>query len=45
MCDPFADEQWKATITEVETLKAMIAWEVVDQTVGMNVLQSNEHSS
>ena len=40
MHGPFADEYWKAAITEVETLKAMNALEVVDHTEDMNVLQS-----
>ena len=30
----------EATVTEVETLEAMDAWEVVDQIEDMNVLQS-----
>ena len=36
----FADEYWRATITEVETLEAMNAWKVFDHTEDMNVLQS-----
>ena len=30
MSGPFADEYWKAAVTEIETLEAMGAWEVVD---------------
>ena len=37
---PFADENWKVAITEVETLEVMNAWEVVDHIKDMNVLQS-----
>ena len=37
---PLADKYWKAAITVVKTFKAMNAWEVVDHTKDMNVLQS-----
>ena len=37
---PFADKYCKAVITEVESLEAMNAWEVVDHTKNSNVLLS-----
>ena len=40
MHGPFADEYWKATITEIETLEAMNAWQVVDCAEDMIVLHS-----
>ena len=40
MHSPFANKYWKAVITKVDTLEAMNAWEVVDHTEDMNVLQS-----
>ena len=40
MSGPFADEYWKAAVTEIETLEAMGAWEVVDRTDDMNVIDS-----
>ena len=40
MHGPFADESWKAVITEVETLEAMNAWEVFDCNGDMNIFQS-----
>ena len=39
MCGPLADEYWNAAIIKVETLEAKIAWEVVDHTEDINVLQ------
>jgi len=40
MNGPFKESYWKAACTEVETLEGMDAWEVVDRTDKMNVLQS-----
>ena len=40
MNGPFADEFWKAAVTELETLEGMDAWEIVDQTDEMNVIDS-----
>jgi len=36
----FAEEFWKAAVTEIETLEAMGAWEIVDKTDEMNFLDS-----
>ena len=38
MDSEFADEFWKAAVTEIQILEAMGAWEVVDQTPDMNVI-------
>ena len=40
MSGPFADEYWKAAVTEIETLESMGAWEVVDRKEDMNVIDS-----
>ena len=40
MNGPFADEYWKAAVTEIETLQGMDAWNVVDKTDDMNVIDS-----
>ena len=40
MNGPFADEFWKAAITELETLEGMDAWEIVDQTEDTNIIDS-----
>ena len=40
MHSPFADKYWNTSISEVESLEAMNAWEVFDNTKDMNVLQS-----
>ena len=40
MSGPFADEYWKAAVTEIETLEGMDAWDVVDKTDDMNVIDS-----
>ncbi|KAL7465925.1 hypothetical protein ACHAXS_006230 [Conticribra weissflogii] len=40
MNGPFANEYWKAAVTEIETLEGMDAWEVVDQQPDMNVIDS-----
>ena len=40
MNGPFAAEYWQAACVEVETLKEMDAWEVIDREDGMNVLPS-----
>ena len=40
MDSEFAEEFWKAAVTEIETLEAMGAWEVVDKTDEMNVIDS-----
>ena len=40
MYGPFANEYWKAAVTDVETLEAMNAYIVVDCNEDMNVLQS-----
>ena len=42
MHDPFVDEYWKVANSEVETFEATNAWEVVDHTKDMNVLQSTQ---
>ena len=34
----FADEYWKAAVTEIETLENMNAWGIVDRPVDNNVL-------
>jgi len=39
MNGPFKKEYWEAAVKEVETLEGMDAWEVVDKTDDMNVLQ------
>ena len=36
----FADEYWDASVSEIETLESMKAWEVVDREYDMNVLRS-----
>ena len=38
MNGPFNEECWKAAVKDLNTLKVMDAWEVVDQTNGMNVI-------
>ena len=40
MKGPFYYEYWKAAVTEIETLESMGAWDVVDQTEDMNVIDS-----
>ena len=40
MNGPFSEEYWKASVKELETLEDMDAWEVVDQTEDMNVIDS-----
>ena len=40
MDSEFAEEFWKAAVTEIETLEAIGAWEVVDETKGMNIINS-----
>ena len=40
MKGPFAEEFWKAAVVELETLEGMGAWEIVDQTDGMHVIDS-----
>ena len=40
MRGPFKEEYWKAALKEIETLEQMDVWEVVDQTDGMNVIDS-----
>ena len=40
MKGPFAKEFWKAAVVELETLEGMGAWEIVDQTDDMNVIDS-----
>ncbi len=40
MKSPFADEYWKATVKEIETLEKMGVWEVVDRPEGANVIDS-----
>ena len=40
MHGPFADEYWKAAVTEAETMEAINTWEIVDNTEDMNALQS-----
>ena len=40
MSGPFADEYWKADVTEIETLESMDAWEVIDKPEGANVIDS-----
>ena len=40
MNGPFSEEYWKASVKELETLEDMDAWEVVDQTSDMNVIDS-----
>lgn len=39
MQGPFADEYWKAACIEVETLERMKAWDVVDRTPDMHVIE------
>lgn len=36
----FTEEFWKAAVTKIETLEAMGAWEIVDKTDEMNVIDS-----
>ena len=38
MKGPFAEEYWKAAEIEVETLKKMKAWDVVERDGSMNIL-------
>ncbi len=38
MRGPFAEEFWKAAVVDLETLEGMGAWDVVDQTDEMNVI-------
>ena len=40
MNGPFSEEFWKAAVKEIETLEGMDAWEVVDRTDDMNVIDS-----
>ena len=40
MTGPFADKYWEACKVEAATLEDMDAWEVVERTIDMNVLQS-----
>ncbi len=40
MSGPLTEEYWKAAIKEIKTLESMDVWEVVDQTDGMNVIDS-----
>ena len=40
MNGPFRKEYWDAACKEIETLEEMEAWEVVDKTPDMNVIQS-----
>ena len=40
MRGPFAEEFWKAAVVELETLEGMGAWDVIDQTDEMNVIDS-----
>jgi hypothetical protein len=40
MRGPFADDYWKAAITEIETLENMGAWDVVDRPENGNVIDS-----
>ena len=40
MCGPFANEYCRATCTDIETLEKMVAWEVIDRTDDMNVIDS-----
>ena len=40
MNGPFDEEYWKARVKELDTLEEMDAWEVVDQTPDMNVIDS-----
>jgi hypothetical protein len=37
---PFKEEYWRAAVKELETLKAMDAWEVVDRSKAENVIDS-----
>ncbi len=39
MNGPFKEEYWKDACKEVETLEEMDAWDVVDRTYDMDVLQ------
>ena len=38
MTSEFADDYWKAAVTDIETLENMNAWDVVDRPVDKNVL-------
>ena len=40
MKSPFADEYWKAAVKEIETLKKMGVWDVVDCPEGVNFIDS-----
>ena len=40
MNGPFNEEYWKAAVKELDTLEDMDAWDVVDQTDEMNVIDS-----
>ena len=39
MCSLFAGYYWKAACKEVEPLENMVAWEIIDHTPDMNVLE------
>ena len=41
MYSSFADEHWRAAITEAESLEAMNAWKFVDHGGDMNSLQTS----
>ncbi len=40
MKGPFAKEYWEAAKLEIKTLESMNAWEVVECTIDMNVIES-----
>ena len=40
MSGPFADDYWKAAVTEIETLESMRAWDIVDRKDDMNIIDS-----
>ena len=40
MNDPFREEYWTAACIEIDTLEAMDAWKVVDQTDDIHIIDS-----
>lgn len=40
MNGPFKEEYWKAALKELELLKETEAWEIVDRTEDMNMIDS-----
>ena len=40
MSGPFADDYWRAAVTEIGTLESMRAWDIVDRKDDMNIIDS-----